>query len=272
MRIPDEYLGKEEAKLLDESGLLFSGMLDGYTKWRSGLKGKPRIRVVFAMNMIFLIAKHTYSIQELVKLGQIDSAKALLRIVIEIYINIWYMYLTSNNTNVYRFGYTTDSLYIKSIDKYENFVATTYSRPKLTGKDFDLFRNKFYTSLDDWDRWGFDGKRMPDLRSRAEYIVKQTGNPQVGELYYNSYSLLSEDVHVTGSIVAAVSVSDNFEEQWFGKAEWKTVKSLLSVLCEVESSAMILIERKSGIYVYPKTLPRDVLLRHNQFYEKTKKV
>jgi hypothetical protein len=269
MKIPEVFLSKEDRNLLNDSNLIFAGSLFAYERWRESVSRQPRLRTTLAMNGLFLITNHTYSIQTLVESGQIRSAKALLRLVVEIYLNINYVYSTKDLSAAVRYGYGSDKHYIDNLEKYRAYTNATYLKPFLSNDDFDALRKDFDKSLQDWQKYGYPLRNMPDLRARVEAIQNATKNDQAGRLYFNSYLLLSEDVHTTASQLASVSVTSDFEERWFGQPQHKEIRDILAITNEVLCSCIVLIENRTGKRFSLGPLPRKTLRKYNRYIKRS---
>ena len=117
MKIPEEFLDSKDNELLSDCKELSVGCLMIYENWRELLKRNPKLKTTFAMNALFLNTHHIFSISDLAENGQLRSAKALLRMVIEVYININYIFLKKDDSFLVRFGYSSDKHYLDNMMK-----------------------------------------------------------------------------------------------------------------------------------------------------------
>lgn len=265
MNIPEEYIGLEEQSLIDDNKTLVAMVILEYTSWREGLSKVPRLKKAFVITSLFLIAKNASAIDECIKSGHPDSARALLRVNVEIYINILYVYTKPHNEAYIRLGYSSEMLYLSNINKYEEFTNATYTSEKLTADDFETFRAPFQGAKRQWERLnhGKPIKNAPDLRTRTEEIKKNLGIVWASELYYNSYLFLSEDVHATPSSIIGLASRGDFDEMWFGVKKYKSIRDTMKIQNEILASTMYLLKKKGFKF---DALPdsKETVLKYNR--------
>lgn len=265
MKIPSKYISPEEQSLINDNGVLIAMNTSSYMAWREQLSVQPRLKSLFAMTSMLLIAKNASAIAACVDSGHTDAARSLLRINVETYINLLYVYTRPHNQAYLRLGYSAEMLYLSNIDKYEVFTNATYTSKKLTPEDFNSFRKPFRKAKKQWEQLnhGQAVKNVPDLRTRTEEIKKRLGVVWPSELYYNSYLFLSEDVHATPSSIFGLAMREDFDEMWFGIQKYKSIRDTIKIQNEILASTMYFL-KKTGLKFETPLTDYSMIAKYNK--------
>lgn len=239
--------------------------ISGYMAWREQLSVQPRLKSLFAMTSMLLLAKNASAIATCIDSGHTDAARSLLRINVETYINLLYVYTRPHNQAYLRLGYSAEMLYLSNIYKYEVFTNTTYTSKKLSPEDFNSFRKPFRKAKKQWERLnhGQSVKNAPDLRTRTEEIKKRLGVVWPAELYYNSYLFLSEDVHATPSSIIGLAMREDFDEMLFGTKKHKSIRDTIKIQNEILASTMYFL-KKTGLKFETPITHYPIISKYNK--------
>ena len=272
-KVIEVNLTHEEAVLLEDLNKVVADIVITHEKWRVSISRHPKPRTVSGMGGLFATARQANSIGLLVESGHVDGAMILLRSLIEAYLNISYIYIADDLSNMVRFMYDADKSMLDNTKKYQQFVNTTYTKVKYTPEMFSLLIDKYNDAILDTSKMGFPLKPMPDLRSMSESLLKHTGCPFFGELYFNSYLLLCDGAHASASVIAAISMSKDFEERWGGGQDLGSKKETLTISLEVLASMVIFLEKNAKFRIFKfGYLDRQLINKYNRYeeYEKLK--
>jgi hypothetical protein len=258
-------LSKKEHETIRDLNTLISIATNLIESWYDTPNQRTRFRTWVMWNNLGLMVHNATSLMAMMKLKQIYSSQALLRILIEQFINMNYFYLTKNYESFVRYLYHGDVEFIDGVEKYRSFSKKIEFSNAFTEKDFDEIRNFRDKSILDLKKYGHELKKMPPLRDRAVLIDIKNGNNELEQLYIGWYITNSTGVHSSKDILISMTYSNSLEELLTGYSNDKDSLRILELTIQLLASSIKFAIKQSRLVVETSQDESAILKKHSVY-------
>jgi len=164
-------------------------------------------------NNLILMHHNALSVSILLQDKQIYSSSALVRVLIEQWVNMNYIYLTKSYKSLVRFLYHGDVEFIQTNKRYETFIKENPDyRRAFKDEDFTEVGKYREDAIRELKKYKYELKKMPDLRTRADLVDTKNGNRNLTALYMGRYLINSISIHSSKDTLFAMTHAKNYSE------------------------------------------------------------
>lgn len=240
-------LTNDEYEYLGDMQIIISVASASIDAWHSAPHARTRLRTWVSWNSLALMSHHAGTLCVAMKSRQIYSGQAILRILIEQYINLHYIHLTRSYESFVRFLYHGDVEFIEGIERYRRFTHRVDYDGDFDDDLFDEIRSYRDETIRELKRYGYPLRKMPDLRTRAELVDRKHGNYALEELYTDWYIIHSIDVHGSKDTMIAMTHAESLDELMTGYRSKEDTVRLMRIANQLLASALLYVHEKSGL-------------------------
>ncbi|OGL33927.1 hypothetical protein A3F64_01470 [Candidatus Saccharibacteria bacterium RIFCSPHIGHO2_12_FULL_42_8] len=193
---------------------------------------RVNFRRQIATHMVALMVNNAHGIVTLLKKENTYSTGTLIRSMLEQWVNIQYIYLTSTYVNLVRYLYDGDKMFIKNAKDFAEHAGKFNKDDDLTPFIEDSLASIKYrvSSSNDLKKYGYPLKKMEPLLDRVKLIDKHNSNISMVFLYYYDYVEYSRHVHTTKDKLIEMTYAESYDD-WFqansiSSIEYKTLQMI----------------------------------------------
>jgi hypothetical protein len=258
-------LSKDEYVLLHDLESIISTATASINSWYETPSQRTRFRTWIMWNNLALMCHNAKTLHMALKQRQVYSGQSLLRILIEQFINMNYLYYTKNYASFVRYLYHGDAEFIDGVEKYRSFTRRSDYNGTFTEQDFDEIRAFRDESSANLLKYGHPLKKMPDLRTRANLVDKKNGNYELEQMYIGWYITNSTGVHSSKDILISMTYANSLDELITGYTGKDDASRILLLANQLLSSAIIFAHRHTRARVEATPGEIDILRSYGQY-------
>lgn len=188
------------------------------------------------VHMFALCINTTDGFNTLVKDKNIYTAGILARSVLEQWINMQYIYLTTSYENLVRYLYDGDEIFIRNAKQLEKIYVDLNHNNEFQDLIEDVRGGIDYrvASSNSLKKYNLPIKKMPTFIERVKMIDKEKNSSEHIINYYYFYTHLSKNVHTTKDKIIEMTYADNYQE-WMQATSQDSIPYETAVLINIVS-------------------------------------
>lgn len=177
---------------------------------------RENFRRLVAIHLLAITLNTANSARLLLIEGNNYAAAILVRVMVEQWVNLKYIFLSSNYENLVRYLYDGDMYFIKNVRK----AAKTFQEYNEDGFIDDLVEDALgsikyrLSSSNALRKYGHPLKCMPSFSNRVMLITEKEDDLGTMFLYFYDYLTYSRNVHTSKDKIIEMTYAETYED-WF---------------------------------------------------------